>query len=285
MLIQAQGERCRQWLGWRQRRVGVAALQADSSDRRPLIRLAMGEALIFGLTFGVAVALGRTPPPAPRVINPSAVEVAIGYDLAGPPTVLRVLLDWRFDLLFGTLALVFAGVYIAGVVRLRRRGDQWPTGRLVAWLLGCAALLFATSSGIGRYMPAMFSMHMAAHMLLSMLVPILLALGAPTTALSMLQVVAQVVETALAARQGTAALAGWDFNYTLDSIAPTVFETFMFHWQRRVLAELEGLTAQEISDGLRLNINTVYTRLRAARQRFAEFVADHHARERGADHA
>ena len=32
-----------------------------------------------------------------------------------------------------------------------------------------------------------------------------------------------------------------------------------------VLAELEGLTAQEIADGLRLNINTVYSRLRAAR--------------------
>jgi len=35
------------------------------------------------------------------------------------------------------------------------------------------------------------------------------ALAAPTTALSMLQVVAQLVETVLAARQGTAALAGW----------------------------------------------------------------------------
>jgi RNA polymerase sigma-70 factor, ECF subfamily len=32
-----------------------------------------------------------------------------------------------------------------------------------------------------------------------------------------------------------------------------------------VLAELEGLTAQEIADGLRVNINTVYSRLRAAR--------------------
>ena len=42
-------------------------------------------------------------------------------------------------------------------------------------------LLFATSSGLGRYMPAMFSMHMAGHMLLSMLAPILLVLGAPTT--------------------------------------------------------------------------------------------------------
>jgi putative copper resistance protein D len=42
-------------------------------------------------------------------------------------------------------------------------------------------LLFATSSGIGRYMPAMFSVHMSAHMLLSMLTPVLLALGAPVT--------------------------------------------------------------------------------------------------------
>ena len=66
-------------------------------------------------------------------------------------------------------------------VRLRRRGDAWPVGRTAAWLLGCLVLLFATSSGVGRYMPAMFSMHMAAHMLLSMLTPILLVLGAPVT--------------------------------------------------------------------------------------------------------
>ena len=107
--------------------------------------------------------------------------VEIGYDLAGPPTVARVLFDWRFDLIFGTAAIVFAGVYLAGVWRLRKRGDAWPTGRIVAWLCGCAVLLFATSSGIGRYMPAMFSMHMAAHMLLSMMVPVLLVLGAPVT--------------------------------------------------------------------------------------------------------
>ncbi len=35
------------------------------------------------------------------------------------------------------------------------------------------------------------------------------ALAAPTTLLAALQLVAQLVETALAARQGTAALAGW----------------------------------------------------------------------------
>jgi putative copper resistance protein D len=95
--------------------------------------------------------------------------------------VARILLDWRFDLIFGTAAIVLAALYVAAVVRLRRRGDSWPPGRTLAWLLGCLALLFVTSSGVGRYMPAMFSMHMVAHMGLSMLVPILLVLGAPVT--------------------------------------------------------------------------------------------------------
>src|SRR6201996_8308315 len=165
--------------GWRQRRSGVAALQADPSSRAALIRLPLVEALIFGITFGIAVGLGRTPPPPLPIGIPSIPDVKIGYDFAGPPTPARVLFDWRFDLIFGTAAIVFAVLYLAGVRRLRRRGDAWPMGRTVAWLLGCTALLFVSSSGVGRYMPAMFSMHMAAHMLLSMLVPILLALGGP----------------------------------------------------------------------------------------------------------
>ena len=167
--------------GWRQRRTSVAALQADPQARQPLIRLALVEAMVFGMTFGVAVGLGRTPPPTRPGANPSPVEVALGFDLAGPPTIARILLDWRFDLIFGTAAIVFAAVYLAGVIRLRRRGDDWPPGRTTAWLLGCALLLFTTSSGLGRYMMATFSMHMAGHMLLSMLIPILLVLGAPTT--------------------------------------------------------------------------------------------------------
>lgn len=171
-------------VGWRQRRVSVAALQADPSPRRAraaLARLALIEAALFGVTFGIAVGLSRTAPPPPPARLPSVPEAEIGYDFDGPPTVARILFDWRFDLIFGTAAIVLAALYVAGLVRLRRRGDRWPPGRTVSWLLGCLALLFVTSSGIGRYMPAMFSMHMVVHMCLSMLVPILLALGAPVT--------------------------------------------------------------------------------------------------------
>ena len=103
----------------------------------------------------------------------------IGYDFAGPPTPARVLFDWRFDLIFGTAAIVFAALYLAGVRRLRRRGDA---GRRAGPWPGCWAAWRCCSSRhrvVGRYMPAMFSMHMAAHMMLSMLVPILLVLGGP----------------------------------------------------------------------------------------------------------
>ncbi|HVQ53306.1 MAG TPA: cytochrome c oxidase assembly protein, partial [Mycobacterium sp.] len=167
-------------IGWRQRRSGLAALNTDPEARGPLIRLALVEAVVFGVTFGIAVGLGRTPPP-PLHTEPSPVELAIGYGFAGPPTVARVFFDWRFDLIFGTAAIVMAVLYVLGVRRLRGRGDAWPMGRTLAWMCGCAALLFTTSSGLGRYMPAMFSMHMVAHMMLSMLVPILLVLGAPMT--------------------------------------------------------------------------------------------------------
>jgi putative copper resistance protein D len=160
----------------RRRSVGMAA----TGDTRALVRLGAAEVLLMFATIGLAVALGRSAPPDTGAI-PSRVEVLIGYDLAGPPTLARLLFDWRLDLIYGSAAIALAVVYLFGVRRLTGRGDGWPVGRTVAWLAGCLGLLLATSSGIGRYAPAMFSVHMAQHMLLGMLVPILLVLGAPVT--------------------------------------------------------------------------------------------------------
>ncbi|WP_208720004.1 cytochrome c oxidase assembly protein [Amycolatopsis circi] len=166
--------------GQQQRSRGVANL-VDGKGGSQLLRLAAVEVLIMFVTIGIASGLARTPPPPDAVTQPGTVELLIGYDLQGPPTFWRLLTDWRFDLVYGTLAIVLAGLYLAGVRRLRKRGDAWPVGRTVAWLAACAVILLATSSGIGRYAPAMFSVHMGTHMLMSMVAPVLLVLGGPVT--------------------------------------------------------------------------------------------------------
>ncbi|MDT8914446.1 cytochrome c oxidase assembly protein [Amycolatopsis sp. PS_44_ISF1] len=166
--------------GHQQRRRGVAGL-VNGEGGGQLLRLAAVEVLIMFVTIGLASGLARTPPPADAVTQPSTTELLIGYNLDGAPTFWRLLTDWRFDLVYGTAALVLAGLYLAGVRRLRQRGDRWPAGRVVAWLAGCLVILIATSSGTGRYSPAMFSVHMGSHMMLSMVAPVLLVLGGPVT--------------------------------------------------------------------------------------------------------
>jgi cytochrome c oxidase assembly factor CtaG/putative copper export protein len=165
-------------LGYLQRQRALARIERGSSGA--LMRLGAIEVLTMFATVGVAVALGRTPPPG--AVGPlDRTDLLIGYPLDAPPTFLRLLFDIRFDLVYGTLAIGLVTGYLLGVRRLRARGDRWPTGRIVAWLCGCAVILMATSSGIGRYAPAMFSVHMGQHMLLSMLAPVLLVLGGPTS--------------------------------------------------------------------------------------------------------
>lgn len=169
------------WFGWLQRRRSLPALASDPTSRSALVRFAGGEVLLMAATIGLAVGLGRTPPPSNIDPDLSVTEAALGYELDGPPTLARLMFDWRFDLIFGTAAIVMAVLYLLGVRRLAKRGDSWPVGRTVAFVLGCLTMLIATSSGVGKYSPAMFSVHMSAHMVLSMLIPVLLALGGALT--------------------------------------------------------------------------------------------------------
>ena len=75
-----------------------------------------------------------------------------------------------------------AGLYLLGVRSLRRRGDAWPVGRTVVFVgVGMGAFYVATSSGLAAYDTTLLSVHMVQHMVLSMLVPLALALGAPVT--------------------------------------------------------------------------------------------------------
>jgi putative copper resistance protein D len=166
--------------GYFQRQRGVRGI-VEKGSGRALVRLAAFEVLLMMMTLGLATALSRTPPPPSLGVILPDIELQIGYALDGPPTLSQIFTDWRFDLILGTAAVTFAVLYLFGVRRLR---EPWPIFRTAAWLGGCVTILLATSSGIGRYAPAVFSTDMTGNMLLAIFAPILLAQGAPITLLS-----------------------------------------------------------------------------------------------------
>ena len=148
-----------------------------------MIRLAAVEVGIMAATIGVASALSRTATPPPSGAAPSRRRAGARLrHRGGPPTFVRLLVDWRVDWLLG-IAVDRCGGAVPGwrATAPHDGAIGWPAGRTVAWVVGCAMVLFATSSGLGRYAEAQFSIHMMAHMLLGMIAPILLVLGGPVT--------------------------------------------------------------------------------------------------------
>lgn len=156
------------------------AVSLATGRRTPAAIFVAGAVGMIGVLGGLAAMAVQ---PAPRFLAEqiTAWDVFLGYELPGPVSAVNLMTYWRFDLLFGVAAAVLLLVYGFGVVRLRRRGDAWPVGRTVAWVIGTVALLVTTSSGVRAYGSAMFSVHMGEHMALNMFIPVLLVLGAPVT--------------------------------------------------------------------------------------------------------
>ncbi len=97
-------------------------------------------------------------------------------------TLSSVFTQWGVDPFLFVFTVWVAGLYLLGVWTLRRRGDHWPVGRTVAFVvLGMGSFYVATSSGLAAYDTTLLSVHMVQHMVLSMVVPLCLALGAPVT--------------------------------------------------------------------------------------------------------
>ncbi|GAA2851520.1 cytochrome c oxidase assembly protein [Streptosporangium fragile] len=164
--------------GWWHRRRTMPLLAAGGAGT--FVRFATGEIVVMFAAIGLAVALSRTAPP-PAVLPVDRAFELLGYTMPPEISLANLVSLWWFDLFSGTLIALLGGLYLAGVVRLRRRGDSWPAGRTAAWFTGVLILLIATQSGVARYAKVLFSVHMAEHMTLSMMVPIFLVLGAPVT--------------------------------------------------------------------------------------------------------
>ncbi|MFE5715711.1 cytochrome c oxidase assembly protein [Streptomyces sp. NPDC056501] len=98
-----------------------------------------------------------------------------------PPFTLGRGLEFSPDLFFLIGCLAGLGLYGWGVARLRRRGDAWPVSRTVFFVVGVLTIALVMCTKLNDYGMVMFSVHMVQHMVISMLSPILLLLGAPVT--------------------------------------------------------------------------------------------------------
>ena len=166
--------------GWWQRRLLLPAISASPASRRPFLRLAGAELGIMAVATGVAVALSRTPPPPGRTATTPA-EGLLGYPMPPPLNATTFLTQWRPDSVWFPLTVLGIALYVLGVIKLRRRGVTWSTGRTAAWMTGSVLLIWATSGSPGVYGDVLFSMHMVQHMTIAIAAPTFLVLGAPVT--------------------------------------------------------------------------------------------------------
>ncbi|GAA1601253.1 cytochrome c oxidase assembly protein [Leucobacter chromiireducens subsp. chromiireducens] len=147
----------------------------------------IAELAVMGVASGVAGALGRTATPVSfEPARDGGSKVSPAEWLTGDPlppelTPMSYLTEWKFDLAWALVCVFGLALYLAGVIRLARRGDRWPIGRTIPWILGIAFLFYTTNGALNAYEQYLFSTHMLGHMALTMLIPLLLVLGAPVT--------------------------------------------------------------------------------------------------------
>ncbi|KAA9152851.1 cytochrome c oxidase assembly protein [Amycolatopsis acidicola] len=89
----------------------------------------------------------------------------------------RIATAWTFDV----PAVVFVVVLGAGYLLAARRMHQWARGRTVAFLAGLGTVLLVTCSFLGVYDDTLFWVRATQTVVLLMITPLLLALGAPFT--------------------------------------------------------------------------------------------------------
>jgi cytochrome c oxidase assembly factor CtaG len=118
------------------------------------------------------------------VLAATAAPGALGSGYHGPPelTVVRALTEWTLDPWMLALILLLGAAYLAGIRRVRARGDIWPVARPI-WFcgLGLGFLVIATMSWVGVYQSVLLYPRAVQTVLLVLVVPLFLALGRPVT--------------------------------------------------------------------------------------------------------
>ena len=154
----------------------------DSINWAGFAKLLTTEAIIMVVTVAMGSWLSSTgSPDRPGVQKFNAALSVVGIETPPKPTLSRILWSYEPDALIIGILITLVALYVKGVMVLTKRGDKWPVGRTISFAIGIAVTDFATSGGLGLYAHFSFSYHMMAHMLLGMIAPIFLVLGAPMT--------------------------------------------------------------------------------------------------------
>jgi len=155
--------------------------KSDKTGWPFLRKLIAIEALLMTLILILGSWLSGAQPPSDGELSTSPAISVVGFEAPAAPSFTRILTLYDPDALMIALLVTLVALYIKGVAVLKKRGDSWPVGRTISFALGIAAIDLATSGGLGVYALFSFQYHMIAHMVLGMLAPIGLVLGAPIT--------------------------------------------------------------------------------------------------------
>lgn len=118
---------------------------------------------------------------SPRLWKTQSMPLGV---ISPPIHVERLLTAWQsapLSLLALALELASAGMYLAGVRRLRQRGRSWSPWRTASFLVGILVVVVAVQSGVASYDSSNFLMHVVQHLLLMNAAPLFLVLSAPVT--------------------------------------------------------------------------------------------------------
>jgi cytochrome c oxidase assembly factor CtaG len=114
----------------------------------------------------------------------NVLSVALTPAYHGPPklTFIHAFTEWTLDPWALAFVLLLGGLYLAGVRRVRRSGQSWPPGRVIAFCgLGLGFCVIATMSWVRVYSDYLFYVRSVQTILLLLLVPLFLAMGRPLT--------------------------------------------------------------------------------------------------------
>jgi putative membrane protein len=150
--------------------LGVVPRRTPAASRAVSPALALVAALPMGL---LAVLVLAGPVAAHGPFDPT------------PPSAWNLVTGWQFEPTVAIpLAITALGwLWMADRIDARHPHNPVPLFRTIAFLAGLGVIAIALQSGIERYDTTLFSIHMVQHLLLMLLAPPLLLLGAPITQL------------------------------------------------------------------------------------------------------